>query len=180
MGLDSASTRRRSRRLNFIVRRARTAGPKTQSRHGDGGRGVFSETHAGCLPASLLGGDAADAAADTAALWTWASAIVDVGADLKEKQNTQLICDFAGLLTSFDYVLHYNIESSEWNKRVVCLHFYQQVGADLFHMWPLLGSLLSRCQSARGRDLCHTNPLLSVRADQAPKQENYRWNISGW
>lgn len=30
MGLDSASTRRRSRRLNFIVRRARTAGPKNE------------------------------------------------------------------------------------------------------------------------------------------------------
>lgn len=47
MGLESASMRRRSRRFNFIVRRVRTAGPKTQTRHGDERAGVFWETQTG-------------------------------------------------------------------------------------------------------------------------------------
>lgn len=51
MGLDSASARRRSRRFNFIGRGVRTAGPKRQTRHGDGSPGGFLETLSGRLPA---------------------------------------------------------------------------------------------------------------------------------
>lgn len=47
MGLESASMIRRSQRFNFIVGRVRTAGPKTQTRHGDERAGVFWETQTG-------------------------------------------------------------------------------------------------------------------------------------